>query len=229
MIYRIVAILLGISAGQGLLAQGWTADDELSGRHLGLKLGTGVYSIFGGELKNPRPKIGFQAGFFWFGPKPQKVLNWQTGLEASFLGSNFKNEDSFGIASSSNYTQLGIIELDLPLLLNIRTAKYADGNYSALQVGLIPGWILKSVIYVGPEKRPQQQSNLEPWGNLPLQPINLQGVVGYQYIGSQVGYNFRLRASLLDMNDGFYMPALLPETGTGKRIGTMGLEFALLF
>ncbi len=39
--------------------QGWTEADELGNRSLGLRLGTGVYSIFGGELQNPRPKAAF--------------------------------------------------------------------------------------------------------------------------------------------------------------------------
>jgi hypothetical protein len=224
-----ILILLAWLGMANLTAQGWTAADELGNREVGLRLGTGVYGIFGGELKNPTPKIGFQAGFHWYGSKPEKRLNWQTGLEASFTGSNFKNEDTFGLISNSHYSQLGIIQVDVPLLLNIRLKPFSDKGYNCLQIGILPGAILSSVIYVGSEKTPVQQTNLQPWKNLPLKPINLSGVIGYQKTGPQVGFSFRLKMSLLDLNDNFVLPSLLPATGTGKRIGVWGIETAMLF
>jgi hypothetical protein len=225
----IIFLFITLSAVIKLQAQGWTEADELGNRNVGLRLGTGVYSIFGGELHNPTPKIGFQAGFFWYGTKPEKRLNWQTGMEACFLGSNFNNKDSFGNMSNSNYSQIAIIQLDIPLLLNMRVKPYTEKSYDCVQLGLIPGIILSSAVYVGSNKAPVQQSNLKTWENLPLQPVNFIGVLGYQHTGSQVGYNLRLKASVLNMNDNFNLPALLPATGTGKWIGTWGVEAALLF
>lgn len=226
---RTLTFLIFLFIGTTAFAQDWGSEDDILGKNLGMRLGTGMYSMYGAELQNPRPKTGFQAGMYLYGKKPEKRLNWQTGLEATFMGSNFKNEDSFGIISSSHYTQLGIIQLDVPLLLNIRTAKYSDTRYDAVQVGVIAGNILRSVIYVGAEKTPQQQTNLEKWENLPLQPLSLHATVGYQHIGTSVGYNFRLRCSVLDMNRNFVLPGLIPVTGTGKWIGILGAEFALLF
>ncbi|MCC7298973.1 MAG: hypothetical protein IT244_11625 [Bacteroidia bacterium] len=209
--------------------QGWEEDDVLSNRHVGLRLGIGQYGVFGGELKNPRPKTGFQAGLFWYGQREQKKINWQTGLEVCLMGSNFKNEDSFGLASSSNYTQLGIIQIEAPLLLSFRTAPYSETNYSSFHVGFIPAGIVSSVIYVGEEKVPYQQNNLDPWKNLPMNRFNLQGTIGYQFRGGAAGYNIRLKASILSLNDKFELPGLLPVTGTGKPIRTWGLEFGLIF
>lgn len=228
---RKLAILLLFCSGMALHAQGWGAEDDLSYRQIGLRLGTGMYSMFGGELQNPVPKIGFQAGMFLYGRKAEKRLNWQTGFEASFSGSNFRNRDSAsGIASSSNYTQLGLIQLDIPLTVNIRLAPYKSNQYSAIQLGLLPGAIIRSVIYIGPEKIPQQQANhLNRWSNLPLQPVNLMAVAGYQHIGGQAGISIRARASIIDMNRNFVLPGLLPATGTGKFIGSWGLEMGFLF
>ena len=145
------------------------------------------------------------------------------------MGSNFKNEDSFGLASSSNYTQLGIIQIEAPLLLSFRTAPYSETNYSSFHVGFIPAGIVSSVIYVGEEKVPYQQNNLDPWKNLPMNRFNLQGTIGYQFRGGAAGYNIRLKASILSLNDKFELPGLLPVTGTGKPIRTWGLEFGLIF
>lgn len=222
-------ILLILFCSQ-LKAQNWGVEDDITFRQIGLRLGTGMYSMFGGELQNPRPKIGFQAGLYLYGKKAEKKLNWQTGFEASFSGSNFKNEDSAsGVPSSSNYTQIGLIQLDIPLLVNFRVAGYKDNRYTVVQAGIMPGAIISSVVYVGPEKRPLQQTNLNRWENLPLQPVNLMGVVGFQHLGGQAGISIRLRASLLDMNKNFVLPGLLPATGTGKYIGTWGAELGFLF
>lgn len=212
-----------------LFSQGWTEDDEISNRQIGLRIGTGQYGIFGGELKNPMPKTGFQAGLFWFGKREEKKTNWQTGLEVCLMGSNFRNRDSFGIASSSNYTQIGIIQIEVPLMLSFRLGKYNPKKYKSLQVGLLPAVIVNSAVYVGDEKVPAQQTNLNKWENLPLSPFNLQFVMGYQFRGGIAGIQLRLKNSILDLNDNFKLPGLLPETGTGKRIGTWGIELGFLF
>jgi hypothetical protein len=226
-------VLLGLCWAPMLFSQTdpWGEDDNLGNRELGMKLGIGQSTIFGGELQNPSLKTGFQAGFFWYGKKTEKRLNWQTGLEVCLLGSNFNSQvkDSLGIISNTAYTQLGIIQIEIPLLANIRLRKTTDKRYESLQVGLIPGAIVNSVIYTGEFKDPHQQTNLNRWKNLPLHPLNLQASLGYQYRGGTSGYVVRLKASLLDLNDNFVLPGLEPETGTGKRIGTMGVEFAVLF
>ncbi|MBS3915334.1 MAG: hypothetical protein KG003_12635 [Bacteroidetes bacterium] len=225
-LYIFLFIQCGILFSQGT---DWTADDELKNRQIGLKLGIGEYTMFGGELQNPRLKTGFQAGFFWHGEKIDKRLNWQTGLEICLLGSNFNNKDSFGLMSSSTYSQLGIIQIEIPLMCNIRLRKNLDNRYESFQAGLIPAAIVNSVIYTGEDKVPAQQTNLKNWKNLPLNPFNLQASIAYQYRGGVVGYIVRVKASLLDLNQNFQLPGLLPATGTGKRIGTAGVEFALLF
>lgn len=219
-------VLLSSIAAKG---QGWSDDDEISNRQVGLRLGTGMYSVFGGELKNPRPKTGFQAGLFWYGNRERKRFNWQTGLEVCLMGSNFKNEDSFGLSSASNYTQMGIIQVDVPLLINLRVQPYSEKKYSAVQFGLVPGGIINSVIYTGEDKVPLQQNNLKPWKNLPLNLFNLQGCLGYQYRGGAAGFNVRIKASLLNLNDNFVLPDLQPATGNNKFIGTWALEFGMIF
>ena len=123
---KIGLLILVLVSTLKLLSQSWGEDDNLGTRNIGLRLGAGMYGIFGGELQNPTPKVGFQAGFFWYGSKPEKRLNWQTGLEASFCGSNFNNKDSFGNVSNSNYSQLGLIQLDIPLLVNIRIKQFSE-------------------------------------------------------------------------------------------------------
>jgi hypothetical protein len=59
--------------------------------------------------------------------------------------------------------------------------------------------------------------------------LNLQGVIGYQFRGGIAGMQLRLKASILDLNDNFVLPGLLPATGKGKIIATWGLELGFLF
>ncbi len=221
----IIVLFAGL-VGAPLRAQQWSEDEVKDRLNLGLKLGLGMGSMYGGELKNPRPLMGFNAGLFFHGKDTNARLNWQTGLEARFRGSNFNNSDSGNTA----YTKIGLITTDIPLLLNIRLGRLKPGFYKTLQVGATGSYILRSIVYIGEDKIPAQRENyLQTWKKLPLHPIDLQGIIGYQKRGPIAGWQVLFRMSLLNMNNNFYLPDNLPKTGTGKYIGAWNLDFAFLF
>jgi hypothetical protein len=209
-----------------LQAQQWSDDEVRERLNLGLKLGLGLGSFYGKELKHPTPMMGFQAGVFMHGKDTNSRLNWQTGLDARFRGSNFNNGDSGNTA----YTKIALITIDVPMLLNIRTGKVRSGNYNAVQLGITASYILKSMVYVGEDKTPAQQNNyLKTWSKLPLKPIDYQLVVGFQHRGQVSGYQINFKYSLFNLNNNFKLEGMLPATGTGKFIGTFSLDFGFLF
>jgi len=207
-------------------AQLWT-DEEINARsNLGLKLGIGIGSIYGKELKRPTPLMGFNAGLFLHGKDTLRKINWQTGLEARFRGSNFNNSDSGNTA----YTKIGLITIDIPLLINYRLSAPRASTNKVLQIGATCSYILRSIVYIGDEKIPaQRDSYLETWSKLPLKPFDIQAVIAYQTRGRVAGYQISFKYSLFNMNNDFHLPGLLPVTGTGKNIGTWNLDFAVLF
>ena len=156
----------------------WSEEESKDRINLGLKLGTGVGSMYGKELKNPRPLLGFNAGLFFHGKDTMGIANWQTGLEIRFRGSNFANSDSGNTA----YTRLALISIDIPLCLNLNLQpKSKTGKYKVVQIGLITSYLLKSVVYAGPDYIPAQRDNYnKTWSKLPLKPFDLQGIIGYQ-------------------------------------------------
>lgn len=207
-------------------AQQWSEDEIKDRMNMGLKLGLGFGGVSGGELKNPTPLLGFNAGLFFHGKDTNARFNWQTGLEARFRGSNFRNGDSGNTA----YTRLGLITADIPVLLNIRLGQPKTGKYKALQVGVIAGYIVRSIVYIGDDKIPAQRDNyLTTWSKLPLKPFDLQAMIGYQKRGQITGYQFSVKYGLLNLNNNFVLPGLLPATGTGKRIGTWNVDFSFMF
>jgi hypothetical protein len=221
-----LGLLMIFTFGLKVQAQQWSADEIKERLNMGLKLGLGVGGVLGGELKNPTPLIGFNAGLFFHGKDTNARFNWQTGLEARFRGSNFNNGDS----GNSAYTKLGLITADIPVLLNIRVGQPKTGNYKAIQVGVIAGYIVRSIVYIGDDKIPAQRDNyLSTWSKLPLKPFDLQAMVGYQKRGQITGYQLSIKYGLLNLNNNFVLPGLLPATGTGKRIGTWNVDFAFMF
>lgn len=225
---RSLLAILFLCSAFSAKAQLWT-EEEQSGRiNLGLKFGPGFGSFYGKELKNPRPLLGFNAGLYLHGKDTLGKATWQTGLEARFRGGNFANFDYGNTA----YTRIGLITIDVPMLLNINVQPgKKTGKYKALQVGLIGSYILRSVLYIGEDKIPQNRdNNLKTWKNLPFRPFDAQAMIGYQKRGALAGYQIGLKFGVVNLNKNFVLPGgTLPTTGTGKRIGTWNVDFDILF
>jgi hypothetical protein len=213
----------------------WT-DEELEERlNYGLKLGMGFSTMLGGELENPRPYFGPSAGFFWYTKEKKSPLAFQTGFEGSLRGSNFANtNDQFPGGGNSNYRRIGIISADIPLLLNYRLGPKKEDMYRCVQLGVLVSGILKSTVYLGPDKLPAQHyldstSHLYRWENLPLRPLEFAAVLGYQNRRGVAGWQVQLKAGLNNMNDNFKLPYAYPVTGRGRSIRTASLNFSLVF
>jgi len=215
----------------------WT-DEELAERlNYGLKLGFGVSTMTGGELENARPYVGPSAGFFWYTKEKKSPWGFQTGFEGNLRGSNFANSnDQLPGGGNSNYRRIGIISADVPLLLNYRMGKKSDEVYRCVQMGLLVSGIIKSTVYLGPDKLPAQHyldsngmSHLYRWKNLPLKPIEFAAVLGYQSRGAVAGWQAQLKVGINNMNNNFVLPYAYPVTGRGRRISTASLNFSLVF
>lgn len=230
----VICSIIAAFSAIGASAQQWT-DAEITERlNYGLKLGAGFSSMWGGELSNPRPYFGPVAGFFWYTKEKKSPWSFQTGLEGSLRGSNFANKDESFNGGNTNYRRIGIISADLPLLLNYRIGKKKEDHFKCLQAGVIVSGIIRSTVYLGPDKLPAQHyldssSHLYRWKNLPMKPVEFMGVIGYQHRGPIAGWQLQLRVGVNNMNDNFSMPYALPATGFGRRISTWMLNMSVLF
>lgn len=245
--------LLGCSiTGYSQQVAGSNADEEWRNpTNYGLKMGFAINSFIPGELQNPRPSVGFMTGIYIERPdKRPSNWGWQSGLDLRLRGGNFANPKLLDSVSNSAYSQIGLVTMDVPMLVQYRLSKSGDEKKKNIQVGLQPSLLLQSKLYVGPNKEPFfKDVYLRSWENLPFTRFDVQGVIGYQMRGYASGYNVNLKCTVLNMNPvsdnpndvggrGFKMPdvdgqgqpaGVLPATGTGKFIGTWTLEFCLVF
>ncbi len=231
--FRIVICLFLLAANVN--AQSWTPSEESERQNFGLKLGINFTSMWGGELKNPRPYFGPTAGFFLHTKEAKKPWMFQTGVEGSLRGSNFANKRTdFPNSGNSNYRRIGLITLDVPLLLNYRLGPKKADRTKVVQLGAVISGTIKSTVYLGDDKLPAQHyldstSHLYRWANLPLKPIEVLGVVGYQDRGVLAGWQIQLQVGINNLNNNFKLPYAYPITGTGKRISTWALKVSALF
>jgi len=196
----------------------------------GLKMGAGVYSFTGGELQNPTPLLGYVAGIYIHDPLEDKRFHVQGGLDIRFRGGNFNNAKTTDSAANRAYTQISLVTLDVPIsmLFSLQPNKREKAWF--LNVGVIPSYVMRSVVYVSADKIPlNSQVYLQTWDNLPLKPFEFLAHFGVQMKGNQVGYDFGVNIGITDMNDNFRIDGIYPATGTGKRISTVAFEASLLF
>lgn len=226
-----------------LNAQSWTDAEMLEVQNYGLKLGFNVTSMWGGELQNPRPYFGPTAGFFWHTKETKKYFMFQTGFEGSLRGSNFANKSKdFPGGGNTNYRRIGLITADVPLLINYRIGPKKENRTRVIQAGAIVSTTIRSTVYLGEDKLPAQHfldstSHQYKWDNLPLKPIEFQGVIGYQYRGAVSGWQVQLQVGINNLNrvktqNGSIVPLMpyaYPATNTGRRISTWNLKVSALF
>ncbi|MDA0685761.1 MAG: hypothetical protein O3C22_02905 [Bacteroidetes bacterium] len=230
---RLVILIAWSALGCRLgLAQDASVDREWEKRqNFGLKMGIGLNSMYGGELRNPRPLLGYQTGFFWHGDATLK-RKWdpQLGLDLRLRGSNFANARPTDTVINSAYTRISLISLDAPVLINIRLKPKVKDQYRCFQVGAVTSLNFRSVIFKGPNRIPAQADIfLDQWENLPLKPIETALHLGYQTRGNSTGIQWSLNVGINDLNDNFALEGLAPVTGNGLRISTWALQFGLLF
>jgi hypothetical protein len=234
---KIKAFLVALVFAIQLNGQNSDADYEKS-TNFGMKLGISASTMFGGELHNPTPLLGYVAGVYYHSKLDKKKINYQTGLDLRLRGSNFNNvNDSL---SNRAYTRIGLISVDVPLNLLILIGKYSREKVNHVMVGIQPSYILRSVVYIGAGQIPaQSQVYMKKWQNLPLSNFEISGIVGYQHKEEGFGYQIAFKVGLNNLNDNFKLVTvdpdsgieydLLPKTGTGKFIGTGSLEFSFIF
>lgn len=198
--------------------------------NLGLKMGIGAYSFYGDELKNPRPMFGYVAGLYYHSPLEKGRFHLQTGLDIRFRGGNFANAREGDTAIGTAYTKISLVSLDLPVQLLISTNLEKQREALFVTFGAQASYLLRSVLYVGPDQIPLNQSvYMQTWDNLPLKPIELLLSVGVQQRFVTVGYAISLNMGITNLNDNFLIQGISPASGNGLGIGTWSLEASLLF
>lgn len=223
-------LILTIVALVSMLGNSQAQDANNDWSNLGLKMGVGAYSFYGEELKNPQPMFGYVAGLFYHSPLEKGRFHVQTGLDLRFRGGDFANGGSGDSAINTAYTKISLVSLDVPLQLLISTNLDKQREALFVTLGANASYLMRSVLYVGPNKIPLNQSEyMQTWDNLPLKPIELMLSVGVQQRFVTVGYAVSLNVGITDLNDNFKIQGINPATGNGGKIATWSLEASLLF
>lgn len=210
--------------------------------NFGMKLGISASTMFGGELQNPSPLLGYVAGVYYHTKLDKRKIHYQTGIDLRLRGSNFNLNDKE--ASNRTYTRIGLVSLDVPLNALFLLGNYSREKSNHFMIGIQPSYILRSVVYLGTGQIPaQSQVYMKKWQNLPLYNFELSGLIGHQHKQEGFGYQIALKVGLHTLNNNFELSVtetdpvtqlpvtypLTPQTGLGKYIGTGSLEFAFIF
>ena len=223
-----IMTLAGMAHGQTMSN---TADDmktPITRGQLGLKLGASLNSWTGGEIPNPEIGLGYTAGFVYAAKETDKgKLGFQTELNIKFVRYPFGNESQ----GASSLTQISVNQFEVPLLgAYALSSPKMSKKYNVILAGLAPSFTFSSRAFVGSEKTPLQKNNyFESWKSLPLTPMGISAVVGYQSRSAVVGWQVMLKYTINDLNNNFSVPGTLPATGNGRPIRFLNLEAALVF
>lgn len=206
----------------------WSEQDIMGISPYGIRMGFSVTSFSGTELSNPRPMLGYTGGFYYFWkPNKKKKLEFQNEVNIHFQGSNFANEE-YG---NTGYRRITLLSAELPFYAAIPlTNSEKEEGRTRLLVG--PQWAfnLRSAVLQGPFYEPVEKDNyLSSWESLPFKPMHFNAVIGVQRIKGVLGYQIKIKRSITNLNDQFYLPKNLPETGKGGTIFPWSVEFCLVF
>lgn len=175
----------------------------------GVKMGTGMGIMIGGELQNPKPKYMISGGAYLH-YRFSKHWSLQPEVNVAFKGSNFDNgPDEYG--SISMYT------LDVPLLLMYG---FNEKNTVNVFVGGQYSYTLNRSMYLKSAQvpvTPTPSMRKDDWF----------GIVGGQFHRPFLGFQIALKYGFCNLNTGL-SPNLNPPN-TGKDIHQMVLELNILF
>lgn len=211
----------------------WNALQAQSSKNtsnFGLKMGAGLYQFYGEELKSPTPMMGYVAGIYYHDPLKKGMVHYQAGLDVRFRGGNFNNAKDSDTAINTAYTSISLVTVDVPLQVLVSTNPQKGSKALFITGGVIPSYIIRSVLYVGPNKVPlNQEEYIQTWDNLPLKPLEVLATLGVQKMKDNFGYTIGLNVGINSLNDNFKVEGVAPVTGNGLRISTMALEASLIF
>lgn len=176
---------------------------------LGVKLGSGISTLMGNELVNPRPTYMLSGGAY---VRYRFSEHWSLQPEAniSLRGSSFKN-------GPDQYESIKIYYIDVPLLV---MRGFGEKNRSNILAGVQYSRILNSSLYVSGASLPENSSPA-------LKKNDLLGVVGGQFHTPYVGFQLVAKYGFIDINNGL-LPGINPPN-TGKDIHNFIVEVNLLF
>lgn len=180
--------------------------------HIGMKAGASFSTLGGDELQNPTPRFSFQGGVF-VKQQIHPALHLQFEGLATFRGSKFNN-------GKNRYERISLFYLDFPAYLYVDVSKRT--NKHTVFFGPQSSFLLNSEVYVNGGAKALYR-------DLNLKPFDLMAVAGYQHNGYYTGFQAALKAGCFDINDGLLFKDVLPETGSGKTIRNLSLEFSFLF
>lgn len=216
--YRCLAIVVLLALTSAVQAQndfeGFTYNPKSK---FGIRLGTGISALSGGNFSNPRPYFGYAAGFYHHGRITDRSYFYYE-LSARFKGSNFNTSPD-----SNTYSKISLFYTELPVAYMYRLGKEEKKPFF-LMAGGGAGLLIKSSMLLGPRPIPEHF-------NLPLKTGDLFAMVGiHKYFGG-VGLQVSGKLGLLDINKNNWagFEQVKPSPDQGKPIRNWSVEFALIF
>jgi hypothetical protein len=182
---------------------------------VGLNAGLNLTSTLGSELDNARIKYGFVVGMYYRQPlNRKKIHHVQFDVRAAFKGATYNNP------GEDRYRKLNLFYIDAPLTDYIQLGSESK---HFLVFGAQYSQLMNALMFINPvQSKPISEG-------VNFLNYDVAALAGYHYNGYYAGWSFILTAGLLDINDGFNMPNILPATGTGNPIRNISFTTLVYF
>lgn len=187
----------------------WITGNMNQDKKFGLRLGSHLSTMLGGELTNPRLQFGLN-GSVYYRIKYKPTAAVQADLGFSIRGSNFNNQ-------IGEYDLIRTYYLDVPIMW-VKSINSTQTTH--FLIGAQYSWLLNASIYVKPNALPESQSPQ-------FKKNDVLALSGVQFYGGFVGFQVIAKYGLININDGL-INGLNPPL-KNKDIHNFALEVNLLF
>ena len=168
-------------------------------------------TLVGNEFVNARPKFGYTAGAYYSYP-----LNSKLGIYSEFVG-NFKGSKFNN--DIDEYSKIALFYLDMPLMLEF---KLGEEKSSGILVGINNSYLALSSVFVGAQRK-------AAFNEIALKRYDLGAVAYYHVYGDYVSFQFGIKQSVLNANNGVNFVDIDPATGNNGPIRNLTFEIGMFF
>jgi hypothetical protein len=196
--------------------------EKVTGQHfpekerfkVSLNMGFNTSTIIGDELQNGTLKPGLLIGVDYRQKLGKSPFQVRTTLQAAYRGSRFSH------TSSDHYYKLNLAFAELPVDLLFKV-----GNTNTfISIGGSANALLQSEFFIRPDFTAEDAFN-----NIGFTRFDYSGRVGVLFDLYYFAWSIDFQLGLRDINNNLFLENVLPETGNGGSIRTLGINTKIHF
>ena len=179
-----------------------------------LNMGFNTSTVLGTELKDATLKPGLLIGVDYRQKLGKSPFQVRTTLQAAYRGSRFSH------TSADHYYKLNLVYAELPVDLLFKVGK----TNAFISLGGSANALLQSEFFIRPDFTAEDDFN-----NVGFTTFDYSGRAGVLFDLYYFAWSLNLQFGLRDINNNLFLEDVLPQTGTGGSIRTLGINTKIHF